>query len=502
MNILAICSDTFRYDHLGFVGRQNVLTPNLDRLARESACFTDFQLCSFPTVVNRIEVFSGSCAFPRVGWQALPYHFPVLAQVFQRHGFATALIADNVQVMKPEYHFSRGFDYVKRIPGQQHHDFLPEDAPMIELPCPVEKLDASPKRLARYRRNAYWYRQRGTNATECVFRETMRYLERAPKKFFLWIDSFDPHEPWDAPKRYVEKYPWDPQGAEVIWPHSGRASQYYSPADLVNMRSLYKAEVTQTDFWIGELLDCLGKQKLLNQTIVIFCSDHGHYFGEHNMIGKFMKRGADRPTTIYEEVGHLPLLVRHPEGLAAGQTVGGLCQPQDLLPTLLEFAEIPPVPWTEGNSLVPRLRGQRGTQQVAIGGCHPHKGEVSCLTVWTDEWCLVYSPLTGLDGAELFHRQRDPLQTQNVLTSNHPEAERLYDLLVRWLEQLKIPAARRQQLLHADNFGWVNQLKHRFWMLGNRCSYLRHYRNYAAAKRRQRSVAQSPMTYETSLRDL
>ena len=59
MNVLVICSDTFRYDHLGFVGRQQVATPNLDQLARESASFSDFWLCSFPTLVNRIEVFSG-----------------------------------------------------------------------------------------------------------------------------------------------------------------------------------------------------------------------------------------------------------------------------------------------------------------------------------------------------------------------------------------------------------------------------------------------------------
>jgi len=72
MNIIVICSDTFRYDHLGFVGRHPVLTPNLDRLARESASFSDFQLCSFPTVVNRIEVFTGRCAFPRVGWGRFP----------------------------------------------------------------------------------------------------------------------------------------------------------------------------------------------------------------------------------------------------------------------------------------------------------------------------------------------------------------------------------------------------------------------------------------------
>jgi arylsulfatase A-like enzyme len=479
MNILVICSDTFRYDHLGFVGRQKVFTPNLDQMARESATFSDFQLCSFPTVVNRIEVFSGRCAFPRVGWGPLPYEYPVMAQVFRRHGFATALVADNVQVMKREYRFGRGFDYVHHVRGQQHDDFLAKNAPMAELPCPVEKLDASPKRLARYRRNAYWYRQQGTNATETVFRESMRWLENQRGKFFLWIDSFDPHEPWDAPKRYREQYPWDDRGAQVIWPHSGRASQFYSEPDLANMRSLYRAEVTQTDCWIGRLLEKLADQELLEDTAVLFCSDHGHYFGEHNLIGKFMKKGMDRPTTIYEELGHIPLLLRHPAGSAAGKTIPGLCQPQDLMPTLLELAGIPPVRWAEGQSLVPRLAGATGTQKLAVGGSHPHKGEVSCLTVWTDDWCLVYSPLTGLDQAELFHRQSDPLQTQNVIASNRSLANGLFDQLLGWLEDLKVPPARREQLLHDQRFGVMDQFKYQSRRWGNRCAYLYRSLRYA-----------------------
>jgi len=385
MNFIVICSDTFRYDHLGFLGSQSVLTPNLDKFARESASFSDFQLCSFPTVVNRIEVFSGRCAFPRVGWGPLPYHYPVLSQVFKRHGYTTALIADNVQMIKREYHFRRGFDFVKHVRGQYHDSWLPKNSPQINLACPTEKIDASPKRLARYRRNAYRYQQESTNATEIVFHEAMSWLKNAPQKFFLWIDSFDPHEPWDAPKKYLEKYPWNKDGTEVIWPHSGRVDWWYSEVDLANMRSLYRAEVTQTDYWIGELLEQIRSAKLLENTVVIFCSDHGHYFGEHNMIGKFMKRGADRPTTIYEEIGHIPLLIRHPNGVAAGKTIPGLCQPQDLLPTLLDLARIPAVSWAEGNSLVPRLEGEPGPQQFAVGGSHPHEGLLTCLTVWTDK---------------------------------------------------------------------------------------------------------------------
>ena len=125
MNIVVICSDTFRYDHLGFVGRQPVATPHVDALARESASFSDFQVCSFPTLVNRIEVFTGRPTFPLMDWGPLPFQFPVLAEVFKHHGFATALIADNLHLMKNGFGFGRGFDFVKKVPGQMHDHFQP-----------------------------------------------------------------------------------------------------------------------------------------------------------------------------------------------------------------------------------------------------------------------------------------------------------------------------------------------------------------------------------------
>ena len=480
MNVVVICSDTFRYDHLGFLGRQNVQTPNLDRLARESASFSDFQVCSFPTLVNRIEVFTGRYTFPLMDWGPLPFQFPVLGEVFQRHGFHTALVADNLHLMQDGFGFGRGFDFVKDVPGQMHDHFQPASGPMVDLPCVVEKLEATPSRLARYRRNAWWYRQQGTNTTETVFRESMRWLEQPREKFFLWIDTFDPHEPWDAPAKFLEAYPWNPQGDAVIWPHSGKASRY-TDADLANMRSLYKAEISQTDFWVGQLIEHLQKQKILENTAVIFCSDHGYYFGEHGLLGKPLKRSLEKPTTIYEELGHLPLLIRHPNGIAAGQTITGLCQPPDLFATVLDFVGIPPVEWMQGNSLLPRLKGQPGTQRVAVGGCHPHKGKVSCLTVWTDEWCFIYSPVDGLKGSELYHRPSDAKQTKNVIAGHHAVAEQHLQMLCGWLEELKVPPARQRQLLHAAPFGWLDRLRHKFWMLANRAAYQRRYRRWASS---------------------
>jgi arylsulfatase A-like enzyme len=478
MNIVVICSDTFRYDHLGYLKRHEMQTPNLDRLAAESAVFNDFWLCSFPTLVNRIEVFSGRYTFPLLDWGPLPYEFPVLSEVFQRHGFTTALIADNLHLFENHFGFERGFDFVNRVPGQTYEHFQPPSVPMIDLACPAEKLEPPQRRLDRYRRNAYWYQQQGTNTTATVFRSAIDWFDKPPEKFFVWIDAFDPHEPWDAPAEFLKPYPWDERGDAVFWPKSGYANRY-SEGDRINMHSLYKAEATQTDFWIGKLLARLREKDVLGQTVVLFCSDHGYYFGEHNLIGKPMR--IDKPTPIYEELGHCPLFIRHPDGVAAGQTISGLCQPPDLYATALELAGIPQVSWTQGHSLVPCLKGTAGGQPFAVCGCHPHSGRVSSLSVLTNEWFLLYSPKKQLDGSELYHVPSDPRQTRDVIAQNRDVAQKLFEILGNWLDTLDVPAARKNQLLYNAPFTRWNNLQHRWRIWSKRRSYERQFRDYTRA---------------------
>lgn len=476
MNVIVICSDTFRFDHLGFLNKQTVSTPQLDQFARESAVFADFWLCSFPTLVNRIEVFTGRYTFPLYDWGKLPYEFPVLSQVFKQNGFTTALIADNLHLFEDHFGFERGFDFVKNVPGQCHDPFQPTSAPMIDLPCPPEKLEPPPHRLDRYRRNAKWYQQQGTTTTATVFRSSMEWLQHPPEKFFLWIDAFDPHEPWDAPAEFLKPYPWNKQGDAVMWPKSGEASQY-SAADIENMRSLYKAEVTQIDFWVGQLLATLRDKHLSGNTAIIFCSDHGYYLGEHGLIGKPLR--CKEPLKIYEELGHIPLLIRHPKALGAGKTIRGLAQPPDLYATVLDLAGIPPVPWTQGHSLVPMLDGQPGRQKFAVGGCHPHKGRIGCLSIWTDEWSLVYSPMHGLNGSELFHVPIDPRHEHNVIAKHPAPAQELFQHLKQWMEQLGVSSARQKQMLHNASFTLWDDLRYKWWLSQRRRSYARNFSDYA-----------------------
>ena len=104
---------------------------------------------------------------------------------------------------------------------------------------------------------------------------------------------------------------------------------------------------------------------------------------------------------------------------------------------------------------------------------------MSCLSVWTDEWCFVYSPISGLEGSELYRRDTDPTQTNNVIAANHPVAEQHFQFLCGWLDELRVPQARKEQLLHATEFGRKEKIKHWFWMQRNRWHYWKNYRDYA-----------------------
>jgi hypothetical protein len=164
-----------------------------------------------------------------------------------------------------------------------------------------------------------------------------------------------------------------------------------------------------------------------------------------------------------------------------------------LFATALDLAGSSPVNWMQGKSLAPRLKGQTGTQRFAVGGCHPHKGKVSCLTVSTDEWCLLYSPVDGLKGSELYHRPTDTGQTKNVIAGHSDVAQQLFEMLSSWLDELKVPPARRRQLLHAGRFPWLDRLKHRLWMLGNRSIYEWRYRRYSRGSRPVQPGARDPV---------
>ena len=138
-----------------------------------------------------------------------------------------------------------------------------------------------------------------------------RWLEdnKDADKFFLMVEAFDPHEPFDFPESYLELYSDDYEGPRFDWPNYDKVSE---PDEAIeHLQKRYAANLSMIDHWLGKLLDTMDAQDLWQDTMVIFTSDHGFLLGEHELTGKnFMH--------TYNEIAHLPLMVHVPGGQHRG----------------------------------------------------------------------------------------------------------------------------------------------------------------------------------------
>jgi len=394
MNIILIVSDTFRQDYLGCYGNNWIKTPNLDKFARKSAIFGNAYAASFPTVPHRMDLATGRFTFPYREWEPLPKDEVVISEMLGKHGYTTMLICDTPHTLEDGYNFDRGFTGWEWVRGQETDRFY-TDPRKVELPCPRDKLRHLEVLQRHLRSVAHREGER-----DCFVAQTMskasQWLERNYKqeRFFLWVDTFDPHEPWDAPSYYVDMYDPGYEGDEVTYPIYGKCD-YLIPEEIKHMRALYAAEVTLVDQWIGLLLEQIEKLALFDNTAVIFTSDHGFYFGEHGLVGK--STITDRMfeyVSLYEEVARIPLLVYFP-GMRTSSHHPALVQPPDITATILELAGIKDASTVQGKSLLPLIQGEdRTLRDISVSSpslVHGTWGSPR-VTIRKEEWSLITTP--------------------------------------------------------------------------------------------------------------
>lgn len=394
MNIVLIVSDTFRQDYLGCYGNTWIKTPNLDKFARKSAIFNNAYAASFPTVPHRIDLATGRFTFPYREWEPLPQDEIVISEVLGQHGYTTMLICDTPHILEDGYNFDRGFTGWEWIRGQETDRFY-TDPVEVYLPCSPEKLRHIDV-LERHLRNVA-HRQ---GEKDCFVAQTMskaaQWLERNYKqdKFFLWVDTFDPHEPWDPPKYYVDMYDPNYKGEEVTYPKYGKCD-FLTAEEIKHMRALYSGEVTLVDRWIGFLLKQIETLGLLDNTAVIFTSDHGFYFGEHNLVGKATI--ADRIfeyVALYEEIARIPLMVYLPQ-LKKLSRHSAFVQPPDITAAILELAGVKDKDFVQGKSLLSLIKGDkdklRNISVTSPSLVHGTWGSPR-VTIRKNQWSLIITP--------------------------------------------------------------------------------------------------------------
>ncbi|MBI3974005.1 MAG: sulfatase [Chloroflexi bacterium] len=455
MNVLVIMTDTLRPDYVAGYRRPSdaaglpgqlqsragigARTPALDRFAAESTVFERAYAASFPTVPNRNDLHTGRFTFPHRGWSALPANVPCLAEAVSRAGYATQFYCDTPNQVPMGLH--RGFAGWEWHRGQEGDRFVTDPRIEVDLGCPPEKLRGNGNAYRQYLKNRASWQSEEDHFAPRTIRSGMAWLQqhyeaergKGPgsgqggkgsgsgwgdhQPFFLWLDTFDPHEPWDAPPYYADWYDPGYTGEVLAHANYGR-SDYMTPAELQHVKAIYAAEVSMVDKWIGRLLQQVDDLGFRENTAVIHLSDHGHYFGDHGLQGKPFRELL----WLYEGLIQSALAVRLPEGRGGGRRVTSPALPPDVTATIVALTGAD-LPGLQGRSLVPAIDGGEPVREIAFTSRYPIlAGEVTPCAITTEEWSYQYWP-GAPEKERLYRLSGDPGQ-QRDLRAEEPEIAR------------------------------------------------------------------------------
>ncbi len=396
-NVIVIISDTMRRDAVKCYENSWVHSDNLAEFAKRCLIFDNAYIASFPTVPMRNDVLTGTYTFTYKAWSPIDAKAVTIQSVLRRAGILTALVVDTPHPFAPGYNYQRGFHSWQLIRGQENDPWRtsPEK---VTLPCDENKL-RRPQTVIQYLRNVADRKSEQDYFVARTMRRATLWLERnrGSRPFFLYVDTFDSHEPWDPPAWYVEQYQKGYTGQDVIYPRYDRWREFLTEEELHRCRCLYAGEATMVDTWIGYLLRKVEELGLLRDTMIIITSDHGFCLGEHGHIGKsLIRKNSYKDIPLYPEISRIPFLVYHPE-LKGGNRVKAFVQPPDMMPTILECLGVKIPKSVRGKSLVPLLSGLRDKVRdfVISSPTISHPGmkiprPCTRSSIVNSEWFLVY----------------------------------------------------------------------------------------------------------------
>ncbi|MCX7014200.1 MAG: sulfatase [Candidatus Sumerlaeota bacterium] len=374
MNVVLICLDTFRGDCLRAAGRHEfVQTPHLDQLAGEGILFDNAFGEGQPTIQFRRTLLTGRRCFPwdmdydtkglwpnSPGWHQIPPEQTTLAEALLEAGYATGFFSDTYHMFKPTQNFTRGFNAWEFIRGQEEDPWRAGPLSAIDLskylpPCGT--IPAQP-RLYQYLLNMQYRKCDDDYLPAKVFAAAIRFLDdvRDSQPFFLYVDSFDPHEPWGPPKQYADLY--DPDWKEGWEPILGVQPQH-DPKWVRRYIANYYGEVTFTDLWIGKLVAKLKALNLYEDTLILVTSDHGTELLDHGSLKKMDHNARHRHNS------EILWVMRLPGGKQAGKRVEALVQNQDIYPTILAACGVKHDP-VDGLDVMPLVTGRRKSLRDSI----------------------------------------------------------------------------------------------------------------------------------------
>ncbi|MEL7157148.1 MAG: sulfatase-like hydrolase/transferase [Actinomycetota bacterium] len=434
-NVIVVLLDSLNRHHLGCYGGTDFTTPNLDRFAGRATRFTRHVTGSLPCMPARHDILVGALDFLWRCWGSIELWEQSIVADIAGAGVTSALFTDHPHLFETggeNYHTDfTVWDYLRGHEGdpwKAHRDPTWVGAPALPARDGGWFVRArhgmdGPDR--GYDRSRTFFRAEADFPGPKTMAAAAEWLRSAPPhldRWMLFVDEFDPHEPFDAPEPWMGRYhdePWDDE--LLIWPPytvGGVSDGHLTEAQGRHIRANYGAKLSMIDHWFGRLLDALDDGDLWSSTAVIVCTDHGHYLGE--------ERAPDpahpderrdiwgKPSVPqFEPLGHTPLLVHWP-GVEGGGTCDALTTNVDLHATLADVYDVTPAHRTHGRSLVPLLTGQaQGIREWALGGVFGNWVQVTDghrkyarapatdgfpLSMWSNRWSTMPVHVPGFAG--------------------------------------------------------------------------------------------------------
>ena len=355
MKTIVILMDSLNRHYLPAYGNAWVRTPNMDRLAARSCVFDNHYVGSAPCMPARHDLLTGRVDFLERGWSPVQPFDCTLPYLLGKHGVFSHMTTDHYHSFHlggENYHAA--YSSWELIRGQEH------DVWESNL-GPTEEREHYGDDDAQYEKNRRRFHGEEEFPSPKTLRHAANWVEQhhGDDNWFLLIDSFDPHEPFDYPDE-AAVYPDDYHDKLFYWPQYAGSGQAPAAA-MEHIRKRYATLVTMSDRWLGRLLDVLDAHHLWEDTMVILTTDHGHMLGEKGFYAK-------NYMPCYNEIYRIPLMISLP-GMTKGTRHPALTQNIDLMPTILEFFGIDQREcWhpLHGASLLPLLRGEREKNHDAV----------------------------------------------------------------------------------------------------------------------------------------
>ena len=332
------------------------ITPNINRLAKRGLVFDNHWCGSAPCMPARRDIMTGRLNMLEKPWGGIePFDQTLQSILSENCNTHTHMFSDHSHYLIPGgENYTKGFtawevfrgqegDPVWTQPGKngQREDIKPEGFKGVWS-------EAERENRSRFL-TEYDYPSVKTLWNAASWLENNHDAEN----FFLWVEAFDPHEPFDCPKYYLDLYEKEGEYDGYDFTHPSYAPNEFTEDETIHLRNRYKAVLTMADRHLGEILDVLDKYNMYEDTLLIFTTDHGFHLGEHG----YMAKNYMSP---YNEVFHIPMIIAGP-GMKKGRTKA-LTQNIDLLPTVLDYYDISTKNCNakiHGKNLMPVLMGEK-----------------------------------------------------------------------------------------------------------------------------------------------